>query len=275
MRRAWSTRARAFTLIEILVAIAVVAVLLSLALPALASARRHAQTTLCVSTMRSLGQSSALYSVDHGDLLPSVLGRDADAAEFTSGETSWAMLHPLVVIDMWGAALEPYIDGADRDNRVWRCAAMPRWYSEWISRWDATGHGLNSTPYGSAQMSYYYSAALASEPMLWTPRFPRTVQAMRQFSRPVGTWEVAFPSAKVMLAERRDFHGKGAWCYDDAPGKLAVVMVDGSCRRVNKADCAPALEVEFIDEYSGFNTKGPVPFCASEGGFLGRDVATR
>jgi prepilin-type N-terminal cleavage/methylation domain-containing protein len=274
MRRALCTKRRAFTLIELLVTIAVIAIVLSLALPALAGARNRARTTQCVSTMRTLGQASGLYSLDHGDLLPSVLGRDADAAEFTSGETNWAMLHPLVVIDMWGAALAAYIDGADRNYRVWSCAAMPRWYREMMSYWDTIGYSLNSTPYGAGQMSYYYSAALVTEPSLWSPRFPRTIQIMRQLSRPVGAWEVAFPSGKVMLSECRDFHGTGAWCYDDAAGKLVVVMVDGSSRRISKSDLAPPLEVESIDELSNFATRGPVPFCASEGGFLGRDLSS-
>ena len=59
-----------FTLIELLIVIAVVAILVSLLLPALQSARRKVNTTSCVSSLRQIGQLIHLYIGDNDDYPP-------------------------------------------------------------------------------------------------------------------------------------------------------------------------------------------------------------
>lgn len=60
----------AFTLIEILLVIAVVGVLLALLFPALASARRAAKRAGCLANLHSLGHALELYRGANKDLLP-------------------------------------------------------------------------------------------------------------------------------------------------------------------------------------------------------------
>src|SRR5215831_12186324 len=52
---------RAFTLIELLVVISVIAVLISLLLPALGKARESSRRTKCLANLHSIGQSLQLY----------------------------------------------------------------------------------------------------------------------------------------------------------------------------------------------------------------------
>lgn len=54
-----------FSLIELLVVIGVIAVLLSILLPALAIARRTARTAACSANLRSIGQAAATYASDY------------------------------------------------------------------------------------------------------------------------------------------------------------------------------------------------------------------
>lgn len=65
-----ATRPRAFTLVEMLVTIAIIAVLVGLLLPGLGLARESARKTACVANVRSLGQAMTFYAGDHGDRLP-------------------------------------------------------------------------------------------------------------------------------------------------------------------------------------------------------------
>lgn len=60
---------RAFTLIELLVVIAVIALLVSILLPALRGARESAKTTICLGNQRQLGLAYTLYAQDFRESL--------------------------------------------------------------------------------------------------------------------------------------------------------------------------------------------------------------
>ncbi len=71
-------RAAAFTLIEILVVVAVIAILAGLTLAAVAGARNRARLTNCTANLRQIGQALHMYANENDDRLPpcSRLGPD-------------------------------------------------------------------------------------------------------------------------------------------------------------------------------------------------------
>ncbi|MHC4173339.1 MAG: prepilin-type N-terminal cleavage/methylation domain-containing protein, partial [Planctomycetota bacterium] len=63
-------RSPAFTLIELLIVIAVVALLLAILLPALSLAKAKARKVACLSNLKQLQTCAKLYSMDYDGFLP-------------------------------------------------------------------------------------------------------------------------------------------------------------------------------------------------------------
>src|SRR5215218_3786836 len=72
------TRTSAFTLVELLVVIGIIAVLIALLLPALNRARRAANKTATLAHLQQIGQSMVMYGNEFKGAYPTNLG-DADA----------------------------------------------------------------------------------------------------------------------------------------------------------------------------------------------------
>ncbi len=90
MHRAKRRSDRAFTLVEMLVVIGVIAILVAILLPALAGAKRKAIGTSCLSNIRQLQIAWHLWEGDHDQRLPPnndqpLAGRDTNYASWVAG----------------------------------------------------------------------------------------------------------------------------------------------------------------------------------------------
>lgn len=76
-----STRTRAFTLLEILVALAIIGVLAALAVPLYQRSVEGARATACVSNLRQLGAALNLYLGDHNMVMPALKNARASLSD--------------------------------------------------------------------------------------------------------------------------------------------------------------------------------------------------
>jgi prepilin-type processing-associated H-X9-DG protein/prepilin-type N-terminal cleavage/methylation domain-containing protein len=67
----------AFTLVELLVVIGIIALLIAILLPALSAARRQANTTACLANLRSIGETWNIYFAENHQILPYLFWYDA------------------------------------------------------------------------------------------------------------------------------------------------------------------------------------------------------
>lgn len=69
MRASAPQRRRAFTLLELLVVVAIISLLLAVLLPALDGARRRARQVVCVTHLREIGAAAVYYAGDNRDFI--------------------------------------------------------------------------------------------------------------------------------------------------------------------------------------------------------------
>ena len=83
-----TTRQKAFTLVELLVVIGIIAVLISILLPALNRAREAAKSVKCQSNLRQIGQAMLIYTVDNKGALPV----NQSSTPSSPTDTNWILL---------------------------------------------------------------------------------------------------------------------------------------------------------------------------------------
>jgi prepilin-type N-terminal cleavage/methylation domain-containing protein/prepilin-type processing-associated H-X9-DG protein len=86
--KAHRRRRRAFTLVELLVVIGIIAVLIGIVLPVLGRAREHAYRVQCCSNLRQIGQALVIYLNQSKGLMP-VAPKHASGAGGTNDYDAW------------------------------------------------------------------------------------------------------------------------------------------------------------------------------------------
>lgn len=90
---------RAFTLVELLVVISIIALLLSILMPSLQKARKQAQSVVCMSKLKQLGLATSTYTTDNSNVLPpaewnagNLFYWDSFLNKYLGSTTSWTQI---------------------------------------------------------------------------------------------------------------------------------------------------------------------------------------
>src|SRR4029450_9641963 len=113
------TSRKAFTLVELLVVIGIIAILIAILLPALKKARQAAQTAACLSNLRVLGQGYAMYTAANNGYLPFV----RYPGWFLSSYPDILARNPKQPVVSWAEAISPYLGQKieyDQTQTPWR-----------------------------------------------------------------------------------------------------------------------------------------------------------
>ena len=98
-------RRRAFTLIELLIVVGIIAILIALLLPAIQAAREHARRAMCVNNLLQLGIAMGNYASTHSVLPPGVVNDNGPIVS-----------QPVGYHHGWTVQILPFID----QNNVYR-----------------------------------------------------------------------------------------------------------------------------------------------------------
>jgi prepilin-type N-terminal cleavage/methylation domain-containing protein/prepilin-type processing-associated H-X9-DG protein len=175
---------RAFTLVELLVVIGIIALLISILLPALNKARAAAEVTQCMSNMRQVAQATIIYQSEQGCFPPAVqlwsgaAGTLQPSVNNAQGPCLWGLLtaipqHSNARICPTVASLllapDPNLSPSTWPNGTNACGVFSYVYSGLISGADFTGMTASPQPFGSL---YHYPR---TDGVNWYPQPMKTV----------------------------------------------------------------------------------------------------
>lgn len=286
--RGWNGRlVRAFTLLELLVSITIIAVLLAIALPALRSVRRAATDHECQTRLASLGAAYNLYATEHNDRwatldYPLRLDGSVDVLRTpTWGGSYWFVL-PVNEMTFWGFPLRNYVsENSDTDIiRTIEALSCPTHFDQWFDDLppeQRSGHEAVSDPMQAPQESYYHSLALLTSPSGWGTS--TAVPNINQCHAPVQMSAVAHPSRKAALVEKWAFHDDPEQRIESATtGRFNILAADGHVEKRFAQDAAEPAG--FVAQYTGMeiplqdpdqHAKTGIRYVSTRKGALGRD----
>lgn len=182
----------AFTLVEVLVVIGIIAVLLAILLPALSKAKRASEQIACASNLRQLGYAFLLYCDENRGFFP--------AAQDPLSPGIWLWMGR-----GWRPVLEPYAMRASKDNPgVFWCPGD----QNARDKFDATSYAYSMAFYHSPdQINQMTSAAYNYNPAFAMPPQGVKLTQVKYSSQKIlaGEWS----SVHFDLSDERGWFGPG------------------------------------------------------------------
>lgn len=239
LRRAstWAGGGRcAFTLVELLVVVAIIAILMSVLLPAVGQAMDRARTLQCLVALRSIGQAVQQYVMDRQGYLPPVATWTSTAPSSGAAKHHWCQfLAPYV-----GVPLDPnsrktvtptplgWRDGEQLEDQWW--GAFPRNNVFWgCPRWKGRDSSWNIPPVGPVSPS---SPGYGMNLYLRHPEWTGTGESKTV----VQLASVSWASARALVMDARDWQVAGSSNFNNGFWGFATWAPGDPVRHGQKAN---------------------------------------
>jgi prepilin-type N-terminal cleavage/methylation domain-containing protein len=239
---------RGFTLIEVLAVVSIIALVVSLSLPAIASVRLSVYRTLSTSNLRQISLTLEQYTLDY-ERYPfgtaALIEPAPGGAVFGLAFMPWS-------IDRYWHALVQRIAPWNEHYRVWLSprADPARFESLWTGGVVATN---------DAVPSYRYSSSFIASPRVWSSTFQATTADLRA----LGPSDVAMPSAKVLM-----YDAELAYAQDREKEsyRRPLLFADGSASLRSDRAASPPVQNQL-------NPRRPILYQDTKDGVHGREFS--
>jgi prepilin-type N-terminal cleavage/methylation domain-containing protein/prepilin-type processing-associated H-X9-DG protein len=170
---------RAFTLIEILVTIAIIAILAAILFPVFARARENARRASCLSNIKNLGLAVMMYTQDYDERLPSVYTCGSATLE-TGKPASTSSVCPTsgTYIHYWEHSIYPYV----KNSQAYLCPSAS-------ITWDGSSTG---------KMAFGYNLGLSGKALASIPRPSEMMLMADSFYDGVSTSSTYSPNSYIL-----------------------------------------------------------------------------
>lgn len=215
-----------FTLIELVCVLGVLAALMLILAPSLASARQAANALRALSDLRSHVAVLTSYTADYDDQHPFIATPGATLSVARGGGVSIAAGYFWISSLAWNIALaDQYYEGHPRQESFY----PPGWISAF--------HELVGAPVHPLFAGYHYSCNFAAAPAYWNRQTRMSGASQLRSTR--GS-EVRYPSKKIMLSSFFPWLTSALRSIDNAEqAPTCVGLTDGSARICRGRDTLP------------------------------------